>query len=89
MNFIIAIISAILAGWIASLLFRSIKLELGPVVYFFLGLIGGIFTGLIVKIFKIPFINGYLGDFILDVTGAIILLFIFSLIPKKEQTEEE
>lgn len=80
MDFFITIILAGVAGWLASLLYQS--LDLSTIVYFFVGIIGGVVVNFIFKVFHIPFLSGYLGEFGFALLGSLLLYGIGTLVSR-------
>ena len=72
---IIGIITGILAGFIAS------KLQSGNgkglLIDLFLGIVGGMFGGWLFSLFGIQ-ANGWIGELVCAVVGAVIILWIVS-----------
>lgn len=85
MDFFITIILAGLAGWLANLLYTN--LDLRPLLFIFIGIVGGITVSFIFKIFKIPFLTGYLGTFGFALIGSLLVLGIISLISKSRSSK--
>ncbi|WP_010136159.1 GlsB/YeaQ/YmgE family stress response membrane protein [Ochrovirga pacifica] len=87
MDFFITILLAGLAGWLANLLYTDI--ELSPIVYFFIGIIGGVVLSSIFKLFDIPFLNGYFGDFVFSFLGALLVFLAINVSARFRKNEDE
>ena len=70
---IAAIISGILAGYVASKIQRG--RGMGCLVNLVLGIVGGILGNVLFGLFGLSS-TGWLGDFIVSVVGAVVLLWI-------------
>ncbi|MGY6648731.1 hypothetical protein [Wenyingzhuangia sp. IMCC45574] len=85
MDFIITVLLAGFAGWLANFLFKN--MDLGPMVYFFVGIVGGTVISFIFKTFNIPFLGGHLGTFGFALIGSITIYLTITAITFFKKTE--
>ena len=79
MNWIIAIIIGIAAGWIAEKIMRR---NHGLLTNLIVGLVGGLIGNFVAGMLDIG-VDGWLGTLIFATLGAVILLFIVNLITRR------
>ena len=81
MYFLWYLLIGLAAGWIASLIFKGSGS--GLLVNLIVGLVGGFLGGWLVSLFGwVP--TGTFGTFIASVIGAIVLLWIVSLVTRRK-----
>lgn len=80
MDFLITLTLAGLAGWLASLLYNN--LDLSPVVYFLVGIFGGMAINLIFTLLNLPFLSGYLGNFCFALIGSLFFYGVISILSR-------
>ena len=78
---IYSILIGALAGWLAGKLMKGGGF--GILKNILLGIIGGFVGGWLFKTLQISIFNGFLGDLLQGVIGAVAILFIADLIRKK------
>lgn len=77
MDFVITVLLAGLSGWLVNFLFKNS--DLAPIVYFFIGLLGGTLVSFIFQSFKIPFLSGHLGTFCFSLIGSILIYSLLEI----------
>jgi uncharacterized membrane protein YeaQ/YmgE (transglycosylase-associated protein family) len=75
-SLIIWLAVGLVAGWLASLVFKKKKSIL---IYILIGLVGGVIGGFLFGLLNIG-ISGILGDIVTAFAGSVVLLLIIRLI---------
>lgn len=80
MNFLWWIIIGGVAGWLASLVVKSVRVSLiGAIIS---GVIGGVVGGYVFDLLKIQAGGGLIGQILVPFVGAVIVLLVYRAIRK-------
>jgi len=80
LNFLLFILIGAVAGWLAGVILKG--KGFGIVLNLVIGIVGGFLGGWLFGVLGISFL-GIIGELIAAVVGAIILLWLISLVKKK------
>jgi len=79
MEIIILILVGAVAGWVAS---KVMRVESNPLINVLLGVVGGMLGGYLFGLVNVSLLDGIPGDILVSFIGAIILVFLYKLLPK-------
>lgn len=80
MDIIILILVGAVSGWIASTILRA---KSSPLINILLGVVGGMLGSYIFGFLNVSLASGILGDIIVSVIGAAVLVIAFKLMSRK------
>ena len=79
MNLIIFLVIGAVAGWLAGMVFKK---NFGLLVNILLGIVGGFIGGYVFDLLNVTILGANIDHFITAFVGAVILLWISSLLKK-------
>lgn len=81
MSILYTILIGALAGWLAGKIMKGGGF--GAVKNILLGIVGGFVGGWLFRTLNVSLFDGWLGDIVQGLIGALVLLFVFGLFKKK------